>query len=202
MKTARRVFSLGSLKSVALATAMLFMASACVEGKPAFKATDISAVAWGKDFELTAHTGKRVKLSDYHGKLTVLFFGYTHCPDICAPTLVMLARALNALGPDAARVQVVFVSVDPAHDTPEQLAGFIPKFHPTFVGLTGSDAEIRAVAADYKIAYQSGNATGTVDHSGGVYVKDARGRMRLYMKQGVTAEDLVNDLRILLKEKR
>ncbi len=186
----------------ALLAVVLAISTACTDGKPSFKATDISNVEWGKDFELTAHTGKRVKLSDYHGRLAVLFFGYTHCPDICAPTLVVLARALNELGPEAERVQVVFVSVDPAHDTPAQLAGFIPKFHPSFVGLTGTDAEIRAVAADYKIVYQPGQNTGTVDHSGGVFVKDARGRMRLYMKQGMSAEDLAHDLLLLLKEKR
>lgn len=192
---------LNFLKSVMPIVALMIFV-ACTDGKPSYKATDISGVEWGKDFELTAHTGKRARLSDFHGKLIVLFFGYTHCPDICAPTLLVLARALNALGPEAERVQVVFVSVDPAHDTPAQLAGFIPKFHPSFVGLTGSDAEIRAVAADYKIAYQSGNVTGTVDHSGGLYLRDAQGRTRLYVKPGATAEDLANDLRILLKEKR
>lgn len=186
----------------ALLIALLIVTAACTDSRPAFKATDISGVEWGKDFELTAHTGKRVRLSDYQGKLGVLFFGYTHCPDICAPTLLVLAQALNQLGPDAERVQVLFVSVDPAHDTPAQLAGFIPKFHPRFVGLTGSDAEVRAVAADYKIAYQAGKNMGTVDHSGGVYVKDARGRMRLYAKPGVTADDLAHDLRLLLKENR
>ena len=117
-------------------------------------------------------------------------------------TMEETTRVLEGLGAEASRVQVVFVSVDPAHDTPEQLAGFIPKFHPAFIGLTGSDAEIRAVTADYKVAYQTSQGTGGIDHSGGVYVKDARGRMRLYMKQGMTAEDLVHDLRLLLKEKR
>lgn len=184
-----------------LAATLLVTASACTDSRPAFKATDVSSVDWGKDFELTAHNGKRVRLADFHGKLVVLFFGYTHCPDICAPTLALLARVLNDLGADASRVQVVFVSVDPAHDTPAQLAGFIPKFHPTFVGLTGGDAEIRAVTADYKIAYQANPGAGGIDHSGGVYVKDARGRLRLYMKQGASADDMRHDLRILLKEK-
>lgn len=193
------IMRLSLLHSIFMA-AMLVVTAGCTDSRPVFKANDISGIDWGGDFELTAHTGKRVKLSDYHGKLSVLFFGYTHCPDICAPTLVILAQALNELGPDAPRVQVVFISVDPAHDTPEQLAGFIPKFHPTFIGLTGSDAEIRAVAADYKIAYQAGKNAGSVDHSGGVYVKDARGRMRLLVKQGTTAENLAHDLRLLLKE--
>lgn len=195
-----RLFSFVSIRSMLLA-AVVVMASACTDSKPAFKATDISAVEWGKDFELTAHTGKRMKLSEFHGKLLVLFFGYTHCPDICSPTLAQLARVQERLGAEAGRVQVLFVSVDPAHDTPAQLAGFIPKFHPSFIGLTGSDAEIRAVTADYKIAYQAGQVADSIDHSGGVYVKDARGRLRLYLKQGASAEDMLHDLRLLLKEK-
>ncbi len=196
-----RLFSLVSIRLMLLA-ALVVMASACTDSKPAFKATDISAVEWGKDFELTAHTGKRMKLSEFHGKLVVLFFGYTHCPDICSPTLAQLARVQQSLGAEAGRMQVLFVSVDPSHDTPAQLAGFIPKFHPTFIGLTGSDAEIRAVTADYKIAHQSGQGAGIIAHSGGGYVKDARGRLRLYLKQGASTDDMLHDLRLLLKEKR
>ncbi|OGI42390.1 MAG: hypothetical protein A2150_04700 [Candidatus Muproteobacteria bacterium RBG_16_64_11] len=183
-----------------LLAAILAAAVACTDSRPAFKATDISGVDWGGEFELTAHTGQRVKLSDYRGRLTVLFFGYTHCPDICAPTLALLARALDGLGADAGRVQVLFVSVDPGHDTPAQLAGFIPTFHPSFVGLTGGEAEVRAVAADYKIGYQASPGAGGIDHSGGVYVKDARGRLRLLVRQGAPVDDIVHDLRLLLKE--
>src|SRR5687767_2990032 len=120
-----------TLRLLALATLSLLWACAPPES---YKGTDITGVTWGGDFELTAHTGKRSKSSDYRGKLTVIFFGYTHCPDICAPTLVKLAQSMRALGADAERVQVFFITVDPKHDTPAQLAKFVPAFHPSFVG--------------------------------------------------------------------
>jgi protein SCO1/2 len=173
---------------------------ACAPEK--FKGTDIGGVEWGGDFELTAHTGKRVKASDFRGRAVVLFFGYTHCPDICAPTLARLAETLKLLGADAARVQVLFVTVDPAHDTVQQLAAFVPRFHPAFIGLTGTDAEIAAVARDYKVAFQANPpaASGQVliDHSGGMMVKDAVGRLRLLFKNDMPPEDMAHDLRLLL----
>lgn len=182
--------------------AALLALTACSPSKPAFKGTDISSVEWGGDFTLTAHTGNRVRLSDYRGKVVVLFFGYTHCPDICAPTLTRLAAAMKQLGPDAARVQVLFVSVDPAHDSIAQLAAFVPKFHPDFIGLTGSAQEIGHVAQEYKVAYQlnpkSAAGQTLIDHSGGILVKDTTGKLRLLHRNEARAEDLTHDLRLLL----
>jgi len=179
--------------------------AACAPSKPAFKGTDISGVEWGGDFALTAHTGQRVSVSDYRGKAVVLFFGYTHCPDICAPTLTRLAGVMRQLGPDAARVQVLFVTVDPAHDTVEKLAAFVPTFHPAFVGLTGSEREIGQVAQDYKVAHQTNPASPAgqtlIDHSGGMLVKDPKGRLRLLFKNDARVEDMAHDLRLLLAEK-
>ncbi|KPK47856.1 MAG: hypothetical protein AMJ84_08260 [Acidithiobacillales bacterium SM23_46] len=167
-----------------------------------FRGTDISAVDWGGDFELTAHTGQRARLSDYRGKVVVLFFGYTHCPDICAPTLNRLAQVMQRLGPEAGRVQVVFVSVDPAHDTPAQLAGFVPKFHPGFVGLTGTEAEIATVTRDYKVAFQAepkpGATQPVIAHFGGMMVKDASGKLRVMLKNDAPIDDIVHDVRVLL----
>ncbi len=175
----------------------------CNPPAPQFRGTDISAVDWGGDFELTAHTGKRVRLSDYRGKVVVLFFGYTHCPDICAPTMNRLSQVMQRLGPDAATVQVLFVTVDPKHDTPAQLAGFVPKFHESFVGLTGTEAEIAAVARDYKVAFQADSKPGAGQplfaHFGGVMIKDATGKLRLMHKNDASVEDLVQDIRSLLK---
>lgn len=165
-----------------------------------FTGTDVSGVKWGGDFELTAHTGKRVKSSDFRGKAVVLFFGYTHCPDICAPTLVKLAQALRALDADADRIQVFFVTVDPQHDTPAQLAGFVSSFHPSFIGLTGSEAEIGAVAKMYNVPFgRSSTQPAEVNHSGAVLVKDGEGRMRLVLKNEASVDDIVNDLRLLLR---
>ncbi len=175
-----------------------------------FKATDVTQVTWGNDFELTAHTGARVNTAELRGRILLLFFGYTHCPDICAPTLTKLASLRGKLGEDAGRVQVLFVTVDPVHDTPAQLAGFVPRFDPSFIGLTGRPAEVAAVAQDYKVANQvapalqhvHGKAQAVeIDHSGGVFAKDAHGRLRLYMREDVSLDDMLHDVRLLLQER-
>lgn len=177
---------------------------ACSPSPPVFVGTDLSAVDWGGDFSLQAHTGKRVSTADYRGKVLLLFFGYTHCPDICAPTLVKLATVHKTLGADASRVQVLFVTIDPKHDSAAQLAGFVPKFDPSFVGLTGTPEEIAAVAHEYKVAYvptpTSMSHQVLIDHSGGVLVKDGRGKLRLLFKNEMSAADMEHDLRLLLKQ--
>ena len=188
-----------------LLSSLLFFA-ACAPPAPSFKSMDITRVEWGGDFTLTAHTGKPVRGSDFNGNVVVMFFGYTHCPDVCAPTLVKLDQVMKRLGEEAQNVQVLFITVDPAHDTVARLAGFVPSFNPAFLGLTGSDKEIAAVASEFKVAYganpkaQSGQIL--VDHSTGILVKDKKGKLRLLVKNDVTVEDLENDLRLLLKEKR
>ncbi len=183
--------------------AALFVA-ACTPA-PAFKSMDISGVEWGGDFTLTAHTGKPVKTSEFTGKVVVMFFGYTHCPDICAPTLVKLDQVMKRLGNDAKNVQVLFITVDPEHDTVKQLAGFIPPFNPSFIGLTGSDKEIAAVASEHKVAYgknpQSKPGQILVDHSTGMLVKDKKGRIRLLVKNDIAVDDFEYDVRVLLQEK-
>lgn len=176
--------------------------------KPEFKTTDVSQVAWGNDFELTAHTGERLNTGALRGRVLLLFFGYTHCPDICAPALTKLASLRSKLGEDAGLVQVLFVTVDPVRDTPSQLASFVPRFDPTFIGVTGRPAEIAAVTQDYKVAYQTAPAlqhvhgqAEVIDHSGGVFAKDARGRLRLYMREDTSLDDMLHDVRLLLRER-
>lgn len=177
--------------------ALLLLLAACSE--PAgFKATDISQANLGGYFDLTAHNGKRLTLSELRGKIVMLFFGYANCPDICAPTLAKLAQARAQLGKDAQPVQVVFISLDPGRDTPKQLASFVSRFDPTFIGLTGTPAEIDAVGREYKIAHHPGPSS--IDHSGGMFVIDRTGRLRLYLSEGVSVDDIVHDLRLLLKE--
>ncbi|MDH3311046.1 MAG: SCO family protein [Gammaproteobacteria bacterium] len=189
---------------VSLLSPLLFVA-ACSPPAPSFKSMDITSVEWGGEFTLTAHTGKPVKGSDFNGKVVVMFFGYTHCPDICAPTLVKLDQIVKRLGGDANNVQVLFITVDPAHDTVKQLAGFVPSFNPSFIGLTGSDKEIAAVASEYKIAYganpKAKPGQNLVDHSTGILVKDKKGKLRLLVKNSVAVEDLEHDIRVLLKER-
>lgn len=176
--------------------------AACSDKPSAFKTNDITAVTWGGDFSLVNHDGARMRVSDFTGKVVILFFGYTHCPDICSPTLIKLADMRRALTPEErAQVQVLFVTVDPAHDTPAQLKGFIPKFDPSFIGLTGSAAEVAAVARDYKVGvHQAGGSK--VDHSGSVFIKDATGKLRAYANETTPADAIAHDVRLLLKESR
>ncbi len=171
----------------------------------AFKSTDITGADFGKDFHLTDHNGKDSSLADFKGKVVVLFFGYTHCPDVCPTTLAELAMVMKQLGEDAKKVQVLFVTVDPERDTPQLLAQYVPSFNPGFLGLYGDAAATAAVAKEFKIVYQkvAGSSPGnyTMDHSAGTYVFDQTGRLRLYASYGQGPTALSHDIRILLAQK-
>jgi protein SCO1/2 len=188
---------------VALALALV---ASCSPDGPKFRSTDITGADFGKALSLTGHDGRPRTLADYRGKLVVLFFGFTHCPDICPTTLADMAAVVKGLGADAGRVQVLFVTVDPERDTPEVLASYVPAFDARFLGLTGDAAAIQAAAKEFKIFYEKrqGSAPGayTVDHSGQSYVLDAQGRLRLLVRHDRLAQDLGADLRTLLKEAR
>lgn len=178
---------------------VLALALAACTPRPQFKGTDVSRVDWGHDFTLTDQNGRPFNTASLRGKVVLLFFGYTHCPDICLPTLTRLAAAMRALGAKAKLAQVLFVTVDPAHDTPARLAAFLPRFDPHFIGLTGTPAQVQAVAADYKI-YRAPNAgrPGQFDHTGGVFLKDPRGKLRVYLTDGAAPADIAHDVRLLL----
>jgi protein SCO1/2 len=185
-------------RSALRACALLLAAvlTGCGDEPPPFRGTALPAVDWGRDFTLTSHTGARLDTAVLRGRVQVLFFGFTHCPDICAPTLVKLAQAKSALGADAARVQVLFITVDPDHDTPQQLAKFVPAFDPTFIGLTGSAGELVAVARDHKVHAEAEG--GAIAHTGSVLVKDVNGKLRLIINESASVDDLTHDLRLLL----
>ena len=188
-----------------MSTVLAVLASACSPEAPKFRSTDISGADFGKQLALTGHDGKPRALADFRGKVVVLFFGFTHCPDICPTTLADVAAVLKKLGPDAARVQVLFVTLDPERDTPEVLAKYVPAFDASFLGLTGDAAATQRAAKEFKIFYEKrpGSAPGayTVDHSAQSYVIDTQGRLRLFVRQDRIAVDLGGDLRELLKEK-
>ena len=181
----------------------LFLAACSEPAK--FNATDISGVDWGKDFALTDHTGKLRHIADFKGQAVVLFFGYTQCPDVCPTTLAAMQETLKRLGPDAARVQVLFATLDPARDTPQLLAQYLPWFHPSFIGLWGDEPTINAVAQDFKVFYaKQPNKEGggySVDHSAASYVFDPQGRLRLTIRHGETPERIAADLKLLLAGK-
>jgi len=172
--------------------------------KPAFRGSDISGANFGQRLALTDHNGRAVTLASFRGKLVVLFFGYTHCPDVCPTTLSDMAEAFKLM-PDGAsdKVQVLFVSVDPERDTPEILKAYVPYFHPSFLGLLGSSEQVAQVAKEFRIVYRKHVEPGAtdylVDHSAGSYVLDGRGRPRLYLPFGHTPQDIANDLLTLLK---
>ena len=167
-----------------------------------FNGVDITGSDLGPDFRLTDHNGKERSLADFKGKAVAMFFGYTHCPDVCPTTLSDMANALKALGPDGQRVQVLFVTVDPKRDTPELLKGYVPAFNPTFLGLYGDAAATARVTKDFKIyaAERPGKTpeSYTVDHSAQTLVFDEKGKLRLMIAYGTPGDKIASDLRILL----
>ncbi|MDO8789813.1 MAG: SCO family protein [Sulfuritalea sp.] len=190
------------LSALLLCVALLL--AGCSE-PPLFVSTDLSKVEWGKDFSLTDHHGQARRLADFHGKAVVMFFGYTQCPDVCPTTLATMREAMTLMGDDAKRVQMLFVTVDPARDTPELLAQYVPAFHPSFLGLYADEKGTAALAKDFKVFYakQAGSTPGSysIDHSTGSYVFDARGKLRLLLRHGETPANVAADLKLLLAGK-
>jgi protein SCO1/2 len=170
---------------------------------PVFQATDITGATFARDFRLTDHNGQVRTLSSFRGKVVAVFFGYTHCPDVCPTTLSDFAAALQQLGPQAKRVQVLFVSVDPQRDTPELLKQFVPAFNPSFLGMVADDETLKQLAKEYKVVYQKTSVKGSndylMDHSAGTYVYDPEGRLRLLMPYGSSPDAIAQDLKALLR---
>lgn len=169
---------------------------------PKFRLTDVTGAPFGKALALNDHHGKPRTLQDFRGKVVVLFFGFMHCPDVCPATLAELAQVAKALGPNAARMQVLFVTVDPERDTPGLLRQYVPSFHPDFLGLHGDAAATAQVAKEFKIFYQKQSQSGgdySMDHSAGTYILDQQGRLRLFAPHGAGATALLHDIRLLLQ---
>jgi protein SCO1/2 len=190
-----RRFLLSSLSVLALA--------ACSPEKPKFNGIDITGADYAQDFTLTDHNNQRRSLSDFKGKVVVLFFGYTQCPDVCPTSMTELAEVKRLLGADADKLQGVFVTVDPARDTTELLTAYMGNFDPTFVAFVPTADELADVAKRFKIYYkkQEGKTptSYTMDHSAGSYVYDTQGRVRLYSRYGSGAKVLAQDIQMLLK---
>ncbi len=169
---------------------------------PAYLGTDITGAEFGRRLALKDHHGRAVTLDSFRGRLLVIFFGYAHCPDVCPTTLSDMAQALQQLPPDvAARVQVLFVTVDPERDTPETLKAYVPYFHPGFLGLHGTPDEVAAAAKEFRVVYrrhaEAGASGYLVDHSAGSYVLDGAGRLRLYLPFGHPPASIAHDLSAL-----
>ena len=158
----------------------------------------------GGPFTLIDHTGKRVTDQDFRGKFLLVFFGFTNCPDVCPTALQVMAAALDKLGPNAARITPVLISVDPAHDTPAVLATYVASFHPRLVGLTGSQAEIDAVAKAYRVYVKKvpdpkSTAGYTIDHSSIIYVMGPDGAYRSHFTHATSPEVMAERLSGLLQ---
>ncbi|WP_298832174.1 SCO family protein [uncultured Piscinibacter sp.] len=167
-----------------------------------FRAVDITGAEYARNLSLQDPDGKTRTLADFRGKVTVVFFGYTQCPDVCPTTMAELAQVKKSLGADGERVQGVFVTVDPERDTPELLKAYMGSFDPSFVALRGTPEQTAATAKEFKVFYAKvpGKAEGsyTLDHTAGSYVFDASGRVRLFVRYGSGAEALGADLKALL----
>ena len=187
--------------------ALLFLIFICLVScqkthDESFAGTDISSVHMDTSFKLRDFNGRTRTLEDFKGKVVVLFFGFTHCPDICPTTMTDLKKTMNLLKDKASGVQVIFITLDPARDTEDVLKKFIPTFNSSFLGLTGSESEIDKVTTQFKIFYKKVNdgskAGYTIDHSAGLYVIDKNGSVKLHISNGEKPEDIASDLKKLI----
>ena len=187
----------------ALSAAALSLLAACGQDKPAFKGVDITGADYAKGWELPDQHGQVRTLKDFAGKVVVVFFGYTQCPDVCPTSMQELTQVKQLLGPDGDKLQGVFITIDPERDTAELLKAYMANFDPTFIALRATPGQLAAVAKDFKIYYkkvEGKSATSyTMDHSAGSYTFDTQGRVRLYNRYGSGAPALAQDVKILLK---
>ncbi|MDO9165092.1 MAG: SCO family protein [Rhodoferax sp.] len=177
--------------------------SACSEKKPSFAAIDLTGADYARDFALTDHNGQPRTIKDFAGKVVVLFFGYTQCPDVCPTSMTELAEVKKLLGKDGERLQGLFVTVDPQRDTPEVLKGYMANFDPSFLALYTTPDKLEALANEYKVYYKKVDGktptSYTMDHSAGSYVYDTQGKLRLYTRYGTGAQPLAADIKLLLQ---
>lgn len=198
-----------AIKSVAacgLLAGATVLFSACSEKKVEFRGIDVTGAEYARDLPLTDHNGQQRSLKDFAGKVVVVFFGFTQCPDVCPTSMQELAEVKRTLGADGERLQGIFVTVDPERDTADVLKAYMANFDPTFLALRGNAQELAAVAKDFKIYYKKVDGktptSYTMDHSAGSYVYDTAGRLRVYHRYGSGAAALAADVATLLKESK
>ncbi|WP_036316628.1 SCO family protein [Methylotenera mobilis] len=191
------------MRLILLALFMVVLAGCnAANNEQKFNATDITGVDFGNTLNLTDHTGKPRSLTDFKGKVVALFFGYTHCPDVCPTTLTDMKQAMKLLGGQANELQVLFVTLDPERDTQALLAEYVPAFDASFIGLYGTKEQTASVLKDFKIfaakVENKGRSGYTIDHSAGVYVFDKAGKIRLYIDYGTKPDAIASDVKKLL----
>lgn len=168
----------------------------------AFRGIDITGASYARGFSLTDFNGQRRSLTDFRGRLVMLYFGFVQCPDVCPTALTRAAAVMQQLGPQAADLQLIFVTVDPERDTPELLRDYMGSFHPSFLALTGSADEIRRTADEFRVYYKRvpTGSSYTMDHTALSYLFDRQGRIRVVLRHEQTADDYTADVRALLAE--
>jgi protein SCO1/2 len=192
---------------LALAAAGVLALSGCERAAPPhhFNSFDMTGATYAQGFALPDFDGKPRTLADFNGKVTIVFFGYTQCPDACPTTMAELAGILKTLGPDAVRVQVVFITVDPARDSAALLKNYVTNFRPDFLALRGDEAQTHKLIKDFKLVVEKvpGRTADsyTIDHTAGSYVYDTQGHVRLFASQSLDPALLTDDIKTLLAEK-
>ena len=193
------------LGATTLAISAGSLLSACSKEGPTFRGVDISGANYARDFALTDHHGQPRRLQDFRGKVVIVFFGYTQCPDVCPTSLQELAQAKELLGPEGDKLQGIFISVDPERDQPEMLKAYMANFDPSFIALRPTPEQLPALTKDFKIYYKKVDGptptSYTLDHSAGSYLYDPAGQLRVYARYGSGAQALADDVRILLQQK-
>ena len=188
----------------ALSMAAMALLTACSDKAPAFASIDVTGADYAKDFELTDHNGVVRHVGDFKGKVVVMFFGYTQCPDVCPTSMAELAEVKKLLGKDGERLQGLFVTVDPARDTPDVLKAYMTNFDPTFLAVYATTPDkLVQLAKDYKVYYKKVEGptptSYTMDHSAGSYVYDTKGQLRLFTRYGTGPQVLAGDIAQLFK---
>ena len=175
----------------------------CSETRPQFRGVDITGADYAKDLRLPDHNGRPRSMADFKGKVVIVFFGYTQCPDVCPTSMAELAEVKKLLGPDGDKLQGIFVTVDPERDKAEMLKAYMTNFDPTFVAFVPTADELPVVAKQFKIYYKKVEGqtptSYTMDHSAGSYMYDPQGRLRLYNRYASGAPALAADAKLLLK---
>lgn len=176
--------------------------AACQPTKQSFNSVDITGANYARDFALTDQNGQKRTLADFRGKVVLIFFGYTQCPDVCPTTMADMAQVRAKLGGAGDKLQVLFVTVDPERDTQQLLANYVPGFDKTFLGLYGSADETAQVAKEFKVIYQKvpgkTPTSYTIDHTAGSYVFDPQGRVRLFVRHSQSIDAIAEDIKRLL----
>ena len=185
------------------AACSLAFVTGCSPDKPKFNAIDVTGANYAKSFALKDHTGQERKLTDFNGKVVVVFFGYTQCPDVCPTTMTELVEVKRLLGANGDKLQAVFITVDPTRDTAELLNAYVTNFDPSFVALIPTPEQLVEVAKEFKIYYKKVDGktptSYTMEHSAGSYIFDGQGQVRLFSRYGSGAQALAQDIAVLLK---